>query len=113
MKTNEPIKIQRDETIIYGSQLREEYYFFTWKGYCCEETFSYDEIIMDKNKILQFVAQLQELRDNVEDFMYFSTIPVEHLEINFNEGMDRAVEAVLFLYGEIVLDEIQRKKVSN
>lgn len=69
---------------------------------------------MDKNKILQFVAQLQELRDNVEDFMYFSTIPVEHLEINFNEGMDRAVEAVLFLlYGEIVLDEIQRKKVSN
>ena len=55
---------------------------------------------MDKNKILQFV-------------MYFSTIPVEHLEINFNEGMDRAVEAVLFLYGEIVLDEIQRKKVSN
>ena len=50
---------------------------------------------MDKNKILQFVAQLQELRDNVEDFMYFSTIPVEHLEINFNEGMDRAVEAVL------------------
>ena len=25
MKTNEPIKIQRDETIIYGSQLREEY----------------------------------------------------------------------------------------
>ena len=45
MKTNEPIKIQRDETIIYGSQLREEYYFFTWKGYCCEETFSYDEII--------------------------------------------------------------------
>ena len=64
---------------------------------------------MDKNKILQFVAQLQELRDNVEDFMYFSTIPVEHLEINFNEGMDRAVEAVLFLYGEIVLDEIQRK----
>ena len=46
---------------------------------------------MDKNKILQFVAQLQELRDNVEDFMYFSTIPVEHLEINFNEGMDRAV----------------------
>ena len=68
---------------------------------------------MDKNKILQFVAQLQELRDNVEDFMYFSTIPVEHLEINFNEGMDRAVEAVLFLCGEIVLDEIQRKKVSN
>ena len=68
---------------------------------------------MDKNKILQFVAQLQELRDNVEDFMDFSTIPVEHLEINFNEGMDRAVEAVLFLYGEIVLDEIQRKKVSN
>ena len=68
---------------------------------------------MDKNKILQFVAQLQELRDNVEDFMYFSTIPVEHLEINFNEGMDRAVEAVLFLDGEIVLDEIQRKKVSN
>ena len=68
---------------------------------------------MDKNKILQFVAQLQELRDNVEDFMYFSTIPVEHLEINFNEGMDRAVEAVLFLYGEIELDEIQRKKVSN
>ena len=68
---------------------------------------------MDKNKILQFVAQLQELRDNVEDFKYFSTIPVEHLEINFNEGMDRAVEAVLFLYGEIVLDEIQRKKVSN
>ena len=68
---------------------------------------------MDKNKILQFVAQLQELRDNVEDFMYFSTIPVEHLEINFNEGMDRAVEAVLFLSGEIVLDEIQRKKVSN
>ena len=42
---------------------------------------------MDKNKILQFVAQLQELRDNVEDFMYFSTIPVEHLEINFNEGI--------------------------
>ena len=68
---------------------------------------------MDKNKILQFVAQLQELRDNVEDFMYFSTIPVEHLEINFNEGMDRAVEAVLFLYGEIVLDEIQRKTVST
>ena len=68
---------------------------------------------MDKNKILQFVAQLQELRDNVEDFMYFSTIPVEHLEINFNEGMDRAVEAVLFLYGEIALDETQRKKVSN
>ena len=28
---------------------------------------------MDKNKILQFVAQLQELRDNVEDFMYLST----------------------------------------
>ena len=68
---------------------------------------------MDKNKILQFVAQLQELRDNVEDFMYFSTIPVEHLEINFNEGMDRAVDAVIVRHREIVIDEIQRKKVSN
>lgn len=44
MKTNEPIQIHRNETIIYGSRLREEYYLFTWKGYCCEETFSYEEI---------------------------------------------------------------------
>lgn len=57
MKTNEPIKIHRDETIIYGSQLREEYYLFTWKGYSCEETFSYDEIIAIHELTGQMIAE--------------------------------------------------------
>lgn len=60
MKTNEPIKIQRDETIIYGSQLREEYYFFTWEGYCCEETFSYDEIIAIHELTGRMIAEHKE-----------------------------------------------------
>ena len=38
---------------------------------------------MDKNKILQFVAQLQELRDNVEDFMYFSPLILFTIAIKY------------------------------
>ena len=73
MKTNEPIKIQRDETIIYGSQLREEYYFFTWKGYCCEETFSYDEIIAIHELTGRMIADKNNLHD-VDTWMIFKWV---------------------------------------
>lgn len=68
---------------------------------------------MNKENVLQYVQELQELRDRIDNDTYFSTLPIDHLRINFSEGMDRAVEAVMGVYGEMVLDEIQRRKEAS
>lgn len=62
---------------------------------------------MDKNEILQYVTELQELRERFTNYTFFSNLPIEHCEMNFEEGIDRAVEAVLSVYAEEVLAEIQ------
>nr|DAM84472.1 MAG TPA: hypothetical protein [Caudoviricetes sp.] len=62
---------------------------------------------MDKNEILQYVTELQELRERFTNYTFFSNLPIEHYEMNFEEGIDRAVEAVLSVYTEEVLAEIQ------
>lgn len=62
---------------------------------------------MNKAGILQHVTELQKLREKINGTMDCNALPIEHIQINFNEGLDRAVEAVLLLYAEIVLDEIQ------
>ena len=60
MKTNEPIKIQRDETIIYGSPLRAAPPPLPRPGPCCEETFSYDEIIAIHDLTGRMIAEHKE-----------------------------------------------------
>lgn len=65
---------------------------------------------MDKAIILQYVTELQELRDRFDADTYFNTLPIDHCRVNFHEGMDRAVEAVMAVYAEIVLDEIIGRK---
>lgn len=68
---------------------------------------------MNKEDVLQYVQELQELRDRIDNDTYFLTLPIDHLRINFSEGMCRAVEAVVGVYGEMVLDEIQRRKEAS
>lgn len=68
---------------------------------------------MNKDETLQFVQDLQELRNDIENCMYFSVLPVDHIRINFSEGIDRAVEAVMAVYCELVLVEIQNRKESD
>lgn len=65
---------------------------------------------MNKAVILQYVTELQELRDRFDADTYFSTLQIDHCRVNFHEGMDRAVEAVMAVYAEIVLDEIIGRK---
>lgn len=65
---------------------------------------------MNKNKILQYVTELQELRDRFDSELFPTTLPVEHCLVNFNEGMDQAVEAVMVVYSDIILEEIQSRK---
>ena len=65
---------------------------------------------MNKNKVLQYVTELQELRDRFDSELFPSTLPVEHCLVNFHEGMDQAVEAVMAVYADIILEEIQRRK---
>ena len=62
---------------------------------------------MNKNKILQYVTELQELR--VDSELFPTTLPIEHCLVNFNEGMDQAVEAVMAVYANTVLEEIQNR----
>ncbi|MFR8083084.1 MAG: hypothetical protein ACLU6Z_16120 [Odoribacter splanchnicus] len=64
---------------------------------------------MNKNKILQYVTELQELRDRFDSELFPATLPVEHCLVNFNEGMDQAVEAVMAVYANTVLEEIQNR----
>lgn len=45
MKSNDLIEIQRCETITYGSTVRKEMYYFSWKGNYCEDAFTFDEIL--------------------------------------------------------------------
>lgn len=68
---------------------------------------------MNKDETLQYVAQLQELRDRFDTDTYFLQLPIEHCRINFCNGIDRAVEAVMAVYSELVLAEIQNKKESD
>lgn len=68
---------------------------------------------MKKADALQFVTQLQELRDCFDDATYFSTLPIDHCRLNFHEGMDKAVEAVIAVYAELVLIEIQNRKIKK
>lgn len=65
---------------------------------------------MNKAVILQYVTELQELRDRFDADTYFSMLPIDHCRVNFHEGMDRAVEAVMAVYAEIALDEILGRK---
>ena len=65
---------------------------------------------MNKAAILKYVTELQKLRDRFDTDTYFSTLPIDHCRVNFHEGMDRAVEAVMAVYAEQVLDEIQDRK---
>ena len=64
---------------------------------------------MNKNKILQYVTELQELRDRFDSELSPTTLPIEHCLVNFNEGMDQAVEAVMAVYANTVLEEIQNR----
>ena len=64
---------------------------------------------MNKNKILQYVTELQELRDRFDSKLFPTTLPVEYCLVNFHEGMDQAVEAVMAVYAELVLNEIQNR----
>lgn len=68
---------------------------------------------MDKAAILQYVTELQELRDRIDADTYFSTLPIDHCRINFHEGMDRAVEAVMAIFADIILDEIISRKAKE
>lgn len=62
---------------------------------------------MDKTVILQYVTELQELRDRFDNDTFPTTLPIEHCTENFHDGIDRAVEAVMAVYADIVLKEIQ------
>lgn len=64
---------------------------------------------MDKADFLAFVEELQMIREKFNNATYFSTLPIEHSYANFNEGMDTAVEAVMQVYSEIVLTEVQNQ----
>ena len=63
---------------------------------------------MNKNKILQYVTELQELRDRFDSELFPTTLPIEHCRDNFQEGMDRAVEAVMAVYADIILNDQDR-----
>lgn len=65
---------------------------------------------MNKNKILQYVTELQEFRNRFVSELFPATLPVEHCLVNFHEGMDQAVEAVMAVYADIILEEIQSRK---
>ncbi len=68
---------------------------------------------MNKSKVLQYVTELQELRDRFDSELFPTTLPVEHCRDNFHEGMDRAVEAAMAIYANIILDEIQTQKAKE
>lgn len=68
---------------------------------------------MDKDKLLNFVYLLQNLREDIDTILYTSPLPIDHLRVNFNDGFDRSLEAILAAYGEAVLDDIQREKKAN
>lgn len=68
---------------------------------------------MNKVAILKYVTELQELRDCFDTDTYFSMLPIDHCRVNFHEGMNRAVEAALGIYAELVLNEIQDRKAKE
>lgn len=68
---------------------------------------------MDKDKLLNFVYLLQNLREDIDTLLYLSPLPIDHLRVNFNDGIDQSVEAILAAYGETVLNDIQRGKEAN
>lgn len=68
---------------------------------------------MNKQDALTWVEKLQDLRDDVYNDIISSAIPTDHTEYNFNKAMDEAVAVVMYMYGELVLEEIQDKKMVN
>lgn len=68
---------------------------------------------MTKEDILKWVEELQERRDNIDNEIFFCTLPIDHHRINFSESMGKAVEYLLSVYSELVLNEIQRRKEVN
>ena len=65
---------------------------------------------MNKNIILHYGTELQEFRNRFVSELFPATRPVEHCLVNFHEGMDQAVEAVMAVYADIILEEIQSRK---
>lgn len=68
---------------------------------------------MNKNKLLDFVYQLQNLRDDVDAIFYTSPLPIDDLRADFNSGIEQSVKAILATYGETVLNDIQRGKEAS
>lgn len=67
MKINtDPIKVSRVETMTYCSSAREEYYQFSWKGYDCEEAFSYEEVCALHELTGQMIAEHKMREDYYE-----------------------------------------------
>lgn len=66
---------------------------------------------MNKEKVLWYIRQLQLLRHG---FVYEVDVnAVEHHVINFEEGIEKAMEAVCGVYTEIVGNEVQQRKEVN
>ena len=64
---------------------------------------------MKKEKVLWYVRQLQLLRHGfINEIENIDAI--EHHVINFENGMERAMEAVCGVYTEIVGIEVQERK---
>lgn len=68
---------------------------------------------MNKAVILQYVTELQELRDRFDTDTFPTILPIEHCNQNFHDGIDRAVEAVMAIYADIILDDIQTRKAKE
>lgn len=64
---------------------------------------------MNKTDFLTLVKDLQVIREKFNNTTYFSSMPIEHSYTNFNEAMDTAIEAVIQVYSEIVLIEVQNQ----
>lgn len=68
---------------------------------------------MNKNNMLCYVTQLQELRERFDNETYFLQRPIDHCRVNFGVAIDRALEAVMQVYSDLVLEEIQNRKEAS
>lgn len=68
---------------------------------------------MNKDNILQYVTEFLELRDRFDSELFPTTLPVEHCLVNFHEGIDQTVKAVMAVYADIILEEIQGRKAKE
>ena len=63
---------------------------------------------MNKDRVLWYIRQLQLLR-----YGFINEVDVdmvEHHVINYEEGLEKAIEAVCGVYTEIVGKEVQERK---